>query len=208
MRRIWHALLSAGPNHTRTRDAGTHQESRTGSDIGVGAIPKGENQVDRWEMGPLAAPGVLGTPVHGGPLLASAPEAMEAFQSVGRGMGLQEPAGTCRDRSSSRNQQKNVGGRCFPHCCAAAPRREGPSMSPSCVNSNRDAKPTPEARRPGSRRRPVASGMFHGASVPRLILARTSRLSRWSRKGAAMEPLCGPLCHPRRWLLGVPHVIV
>ena len=117
------------------------------------------------------------------------------------------PAGTCRNLQGPQ-QLAECWWPVLPPFLRSRPPTGGPSMSPSGVNSNQDAKPTPEARRPGSRRRPVASGMFHGASVPRLILARTSRLSRWSRKGAAMEPLCGPLCHPRLRLLGFPHVIV
>jgi hypothetical protein len=86
-----------------------HLDSGTESDIGVVcAIPKGEDQVDRrwppWRLLVLASwrrrfcrtvqPGLL--------LLASVPEAIEeklpGSLPVGRGMGLQAPAGAAAAR--------------------------------------------------------------------------------------------------------------
>ena len=153
MWRFRHALLSAGPN----------QDSGKGSDIGVRAILKGEAQVDQRPLAaPESRPDIPETLVQDAAGQASSlgSRSHGSFQVCWTWYG---PAGACRDRSSP----QNIGGRgAFPLIAAQSPHDGRPSVSPSHVTSNRDAKPTPEARRPGSWRPPVPPGTFHDASVP------------------------------------------
>ncbi len=175
MLRISHALLSARPN----------QDSKSGGDIGVCAIRKGEDQVDQcppWRLqGPGQASRRLLSRTQPGKLLASAPEVMEASKSVGRGMGLQEPAGTAAARRIL------VAGGPSPSLLRNHPTTEGlPYRHPMSIQIG-----TPSRRqKPGDR----GAGALRShpersttLACQLLIPARASRLSRWSRNGAAMR---------------------
>ncbi len=192
MWRFRHALLSAGPN----------QDSGKGSDIGVRAILKGEAQVDQR---PLAAP--ESRPDIPETLVQDAAGGASSLGSRSHGSFQVRRTwyGACRSLQGPQ-QPAEYWWPGFPLIAAQSPHDGRPSVTPTRHPMS------PQIGTPSRRQKPGDRGAGALRSHPErstalacqlLIPARASRLSRWSRHGAAMRAAMPS----STVVFDVPHVI-